>query len=48
MVERVKLEGDEYTTGKKYLDKKDAAASASMEIFRSLECLPPECREALR
>jgi len=48
VVERVKLDGDEYSTGKKYLDKKDSAAGASMEIFKSLESLPLECREALR
>ena len=47
-VERVKLDGDEYSTGRKNLDKKDAAAGASMEIFKSLECLPLEAREALR
>lgn len=48
VIERVKLDGDEYSTGKKYLDKKDSAAGASMEIFKSLECLPLECREALK
>jgi len=42
VVERVKLEGDEYATGKKHLDKRDVAAGASMEIFKSLECLPLE------
>lgn len=47
-MERVKLEGDEYSTGKKHLDKKDSAAGASMEIFKSLECLPEESRDALR
>jgi len=48
VVERVKLEGDEYATGNKRLDKKDTAAGASMEIFKSLDTLPIECREALR
>ena len=48
VIERVKLDGDEYSTGKKYLDKKDTAAGASMEIFKSLETLPIESREALR
>ena len=43
VTERVKLDGDEYTTGKRHLDRKDAASSATMEIFKSLECLPPEC-----
>lgn len=44
----MKLEGDEYKTGRKYLDKKDSAAGASMEIFKSLDSLPIECREALK
>ena len=48
VAERIKLEGDEYLTGKKYLDKKDSAAGASMEIFKSLEALPIDCREALK
>ena len=48
MVERVKLDGDEYGTGKKYLDKKDSAAGASMEIFKSLDSLPLESREILK
>ena len=48
VLERVKLDGDEYGTGNRRLDKKDSAAGASMEIFRSLECLPMECREALK
>ena len=48
VIERIKLDGDEYSTGKKYLDKKDTAAGASMEIFKSLETLPIENREALR
>lgn len=48
VIERVKLEGDEYKTGKRHLDKKDSAAGASMEIFKSLECLPQESRIALK
>lgn len=37
--ERVKLEGDEYDTGKKHLNKKDVAANASLEVYRSLDSL---------
>ena len=48
VIEKVKLDGDEYNTGRKYLDKKDSAAGASMEIFKSLECMPQELREVLR
>jgi len=44
VTERVKLDGDEYSSGRKHLDKKDIAAGASMEIFKSLESLPAECR----
>jgi elongation factor G len=39
--ERVKLEGDEYESKRR---NKDLAASASYEIYRSLESLPLECR----
>ena len=46
--ERVKLEGDEYNTGNRRLDKSDTAAGAQMEIFRSLDTLPMECRDALK
>ena len=37
--ERVKLEGDEYDTGNKRLNKKDAAAGATIEVYKSLDSL---------
>lgn len=46
-MERVKLEGDEYKTGNRRIDKTDAAAGASMEIFKSLECMSGENRQAM-
>ena len=47
VTERVKLEGDEYKTGNKRKDKESSASGASMEIFKSLESLPLDCREAI-
>ena len=38
-MERVKLEGDEYDTGNRRKNKTDAAAGASLEIFRSLDSM---------
>ena len=37
--ERIKLEGDEYDTGNRRLNKKDAAAGATLEIYRSLDSI---------
>lgn len=37
--ERIKLEGDEYDTGSLRKNKKDAAAGATMEIYKSLDSL---------
>ena len=48
VTQRTKLEGDEYTTGKKWKDKEIAAAGASLEIYKSLESMPLICREAIR
>jgi hypothetical protein len=39
--ERIKLEGDEYESKRR---NKDLAASASYEIYRSLDSMPLECR----
>jgi len=44
----VKLEGDEYDTGNKRLNKSDNAAGASLEIFKSLDSLPLDCLLAIR
>jgi hypothetical protein len=40
--ERIKLDGDEYDTGNKRQNKTDAAAGATMEIFKSLDSIPME------
>ena len=48
VAERIKLEGDEYLTGNRRLDKSDSAAGASMEIFKSLDSLPLESLAAIR
>jgi hypothetical protein len=47
-MERVKLEGDEYDTGNKWKNKTDAAAGATLEIFRSLDSLNLELKEVLK
>ena len=46
--ERVKLEGDEYDTGKKSTNKKDSAAGATLEIYRSLHSLDVQFKEVLK
>ena len=46
--ERIKLDGDEYDTGKQHLNKKDLAAGASLEIFRSLDSMDVEHKAYLR
>ena len=47
MVVREKLDGDEYKTGNKRKDKESSSAGASLEIFKSLDSLPYEYREAI-
>lgn len=46
--ERVKLEGDEYDTGNRRKNKTDAAAGATIEIFRSLDSLDLQLKEVLK
>ncbi len=40
--ERIKLEGDEYEKSNSRRNKEEITASASMEIYRSLDSLPIE------
>ena len=47
VVDRVKLDGDEYNTGNRRQNKESAAAGASLEVFKSLESLPSDCQEAI-
>lgn len=42
VVERIKLEGDEYEKSRKRRNKDELTSSATMEIYRSLDSLPPE------
>jgi translation elongation factor EF-G len=47
-MERIKLDGDEYDTGNKKSNKEDAAAGATMEIYKSLDSLTLENRIAIK
>ena len=47
-IERVKLDGDEYDTGSKRTNKEDAAAGATMEIYKSLDSLSMENKIAIK
>lgn len=42
VVERIKLEGDEYEKSRKRRNKDELTATATMEIYRSLDSLPVE------
>ena len=44
----MKLEGDEYDTGSKRLNKKDAAAGATVEVYKSLDSLELQFKEVLK
>lgn len=48
VTERVKLEGDEYEKSRKRRNKEELTASATMEIYRSLDTLPAECQLAMK
>ena len=42
VIERIKLEGDEYEKSRKRRNKDELTATATMEIYRSLDSLPVE------
>lgn len=46
--ERIKLEGDEYEKSMKRRNKDELTASATMEIYRSLDSLPIESKLAMK
>ena len=46
--ERIKLEGDEYEKSGKRRNKEELTASATMEIYRSLDSLPIESKLAMK
>lgn len=45
--ERVKLEGDEYEKSKKRRNRDELTSSANLEIYRSLDTLPLDCKLAM-
>lgn len=48
VTDRVKLEGSEYEKSKKRRNKEELTATANVEVYRSLECLPIESKLAMR
>lgn len=48
MTERVKLEGDEYEKSRARKNRDELTATATMEIYRSLDSLPPEHKIQMR
>lgn len=48
VVERVKLEGDEYEKSRRRANKDELTAQAAMEIYRSLDSLPIEHKNIIR
>ena len=48
VVERVKLEGDEYEKSKRRANKEELTSQAAMEIYRSLDSLPADHKETMR
>lgn len=48
VTERVKLEGSEYERSNKRRNKEELTATANVEVYRSLECLPIESKLAMR
>ena len=48
VVERVKLEGDEYEKSRRRANKEELIAQASMELYRSLDSLPLEHKSIIR
>lgn len=48
VIERVKLEGDEYEKSKARRNKEEITAGATIEIYRSLDSLPMEIKVAMK
>lgn len=48
VIERVKLEGDEYEKSRARRNKEELTAGASIEIYRSLDSLPLETKAAMK
>lgn len=48
VAERVKLEGDEYEKSRERRNKDELTASASMEVYRSLDSIPIEHKMILK
>ena len=48
VVERVRLEGDEYEKSRRRANKDELTSQASMEIYRSLDSLPIEHKSIIQ
>ena len=48
VTDRVKLDGDEYEKSRKRANKNEATASATMEVYKSLDTLPLEHLELIK
>lgn len=48
VVDRVKLDGDEYEKSKRRANKDELTSQAAMEIYRSLDSLPIEHKSIMR